>query len=101
MQEQRHVSNLTVNRGQTVKWRFVLRNGNTPINLTGGEWEVLEPADNTIVMEITDAVNGVSYLEIDKDITAAMRPGRRTIRVRFVDADGDAMAPGAIQYVVR
>lgn len=95
------MSNLVVNRGQSIKWRFVLRNGNTPINLTGGSWEVLEPSDDTVSVDVTDAINGVSYLTVDKDITLAWRPGRRSIRVRYIDSNGEALAPGAIQFTVR
>lgn len=96
------MSTISIQRGQTVRWRLVLKQNDTPIDITGGTWEVLDPLSNPLVtFEITDAVNGVSYLNIDKDETRDLRVVKKNLRIRFVDAAGSALAPQTIVLDIR
>lgn len=75
-------------------------NGNTPVDLTGCSWEILEPTDNSVSIEITNPTAGVSHFIIDKNTTRNFKTGSRTVRARLILSDGSAIAPSPIRYKV-
>lgn len=81
---------------------MVLKQDDVAADITGYTWEVLEPSNSSgFSFEITDAANGVTYLNIDKDTTKDMRKAKQALRIRFIDAAGKAGAPSTITLDVK
>lgn len=90
------MSNLTIQRGQSVRWRITLNQADdTPMDLTGASWEVLESTLGdglTITGTVTDAANGISEISIGKDQTVNLKTGNKRLRLRVALVGGDAIA---------
>lgn len=88
---------LRIRRGSSVRSRIKMQNNGEPVDLTGATWEVLENklgvGNNALItFEITEPLNGISYMVIDKDVTRDLRVGTRIVRFRVVLANGTGIA---------
>jgi hypothetical protein len=80
------VSSFTILRGQDVRWRLRLQNGETPVDMAGGFWGVAETAFK-ILPTFEDGASE-AWLVWTAAQTAAMSTGRKRLRLKFTQANG-------------
>jgi hypothetical protein len=77
---------MTLLRGQDVRWRLRLQNGNDPVDMAGGCWGIAETQFK--VLPTFEDGSAEAWLVWSASQTAAMATGRKRLRLKFTQANG-------------
>lgn len=81
------MSGFVLRRGQSVRWRMTMLSGEQPTNMTGGEWGIAE----TTFKIPPSFENGPAeaWMTWTPQQTSQMATGRKKLRLKFTQANGD------------
>jgi hypothetical protein len=83
------LSNFVLLRGQSVRWRMTMLSGTSPANMTGGTWGVAESAFLPANLPTFENNGTEAWLIWTPMQTANMKTGRKKLRLKFTQANGD------------
>lgn len=76
-------------RGQSVRWRMTMMSGETPADMAGGTWGVQESAFLPANQPTFENNGSEAWLIWTPAQTSSMKTGRRRLRLKFTQANGE------------
>lgn len=76
----------TILRGQSVRWGLKLQNGETPVDMTGCTWSIAETSFANL--PTFEQGSSQAWLVWTAAQTAAMSTGKKRLRLKFTQANG-------------
>jgi hypothetical protein len=83
------VSAFIIRRGQSVRWRMTMLAAQSPANMTGGTWGVQESQLKTENWPTFENAGTEAWLIFSPAQTNNMTTGRKKLRLKFTQANGD------------
>jgi hypothetical protein len=81
------VSDFVIRRGQSVRWRMSMMSGDVPANMTGGSWGIAETSFK--VCPFFENGSSEAFMVWTPEQTAQMTTGRKKLRLKFTQPNGD------------
>lgn len=76
-------------RGQSVRWRMTMLSGQEPADMTGGAWCVAESSFLPANHPAFENNGAEAWMIWTPQQTANMKVGKRRLRMKFVQANGE------------
>lgn len=83
------MSGFIIRRGQSVRWRLTMNSGSVPSDMSGGQWGIAETSFLDANRPTFEQGPSEAWVVFTVAQTSAMKVGKKRLRLKFTQANGD------------